>query len=51
MSLRPHFYRYQNNWAIGVGYERTFYGNRVKAFRFGLGWWCLSFTWGGEKNV
>ena len=42
-----HFYRYVNNWAMGVGFERTFVG--WNAFRIGLGWWCLSITWPRQR--
>lgn len=38
-----HFYRYTNNFAIGIGFEKTFVG--YYALRVGIGFWCLSFTW------
>ena len=38
-----HFYRYRNNWAVGIGFERTFVG--LNALRIGIGWWCASMTW------
>lgn len=41
MSL--HFYRYSNNWAVGIDLERTFVG--YWALRFGLLCWCFSITW------
>ena len=51
MSREPklHFYRYGNNWTIGLGFERTF--NSYNALRLGLGWWCLSLTWKREVDV
>jgi len=42
-SIKWHFYRYYHNWAVGIGFEKTFVG--LKAMRFGLGWWCFSVTW------
>jgi len=38
-----HFYRYHNNFAVGVGFEQTF--NGYYAMRVGLGFWCFSVTW------
>lgn len=37
-----HFYQYRNNFAVGIGFEKTF--NDYYAFRIGLGFWCFSIT-------
>lgn len=42
MKLRQffHCYQYRNNFAVGIGLEKTF--NSFFVFRLGLGFWCFS---------
>ena len=40
--MQCHFYRYANNFALGIGIEKTFVG--YWAVRVGLGLWCFSVT-------